>query len=112
MTHPLIEIAREAGFDINDFKRVSGRPYQTISLEGWACTKELTKFYALVEAKVRPQWIPVGTALPPYMHSVLTTDGHQVRLAYLTDRDIQRWSAWPANKVTHWQPLPSPPEQS
>ena len=58
-----------------------------------------------IEALERTRWIPVSEQLPKKNQPVLITDGKTVGLTlfYQSPKDFAR--------VTHWMPLPEPPEQ-
>lgn len=74
--------------------------------------KRLAARVAELEAEAR--WIPVGEALPDECVDVLVCADGQVRTAIRAD-DIDGVTNWYANDwgvygVTHWRPMPKPPE--
>ena len=66
------------------------------------------------------EWISVNERLPENGHNVLfckkdgnVSEGHYERRAGLNMWCQYRWScSIPVEKVTHWMPLPEPPEAS
>ena len=58
-----------------------------------------------LESYKETRWIPVSERLPKKNQPVLITDGKTVGLTlfYQSPKDFAR--------VTHWMPLPEPPEQ-
>jgi hypothetical protein len=65
-------------------------------------------------------WIPVGYVLPPFREEVLTFGSEGRVIGYLSDAGIwfschcdnetgEPWLCDPGT-VTHWMPLPEPPE--
>jgi hypothetical protein len=63
-------------------------------------------------------WISVETALPEEGEPVIVTDGNECRPAYYLMSSTYRWEDWDTGTVrqsffdtiTHWQPLPAPPQ--
>lgn len=66
----------------------------------------------------KDNWIPVKENLPDDTDNVLVSYGgtkEKMQIAfYIKDADIPQWAGVPSyviEKITHWQPLPSPPNQ-
>ena len=66
------------------------------------------------------EWISVKDRLPEkddhyliyYSSQTLFTKTYRQQVVYLVVNDIEKWG-WPSDrlyKVTHWMPLPEPPE--
>ena len=70
-----------------------------------------TELAALREAN---RWIPVGERLPDEYEDVLVVYAESVREAYMVlDSDAgPQWHGndWVLLNVTHWRPMPAPPE--
>lgn len=70
------------------------------------------KTYALLQQRYfdllgKTQWIPVGERLPEYFKDVLLFNQRgMITIFYLTPN-----SDWSLAKITHWMPLPEPPEK-
>lgn len=70
----------------------------------------------LQQAREANRWIPVGERLPEIHDVVLIAvrNRSQAREGYLTEKN--EWRVWGGvypyfTAVTHWRPLPTPPEQ-
>lgn len=86
-------------------------------------TEAINEAYLRGKEDGKPKWIPVTERLPkPYMdvitlrHDLFSEKDHAVGLEYITlhgDANIPTWSkdhmTW-KTKVTHWMPLPEPPQ--
>lgn len=65
-----------------------------------------------------PKWISVEERLPPREHNVLVVNGHgYVRMRAFWKKEGSKWT-WISNNgfsrendITHWMPLPEPPEK-
>lgn len=60
------------------------------------------------------KWIKCSERMPPILIDVLVTDGVRAEVRYW---DGEEWDCWPApasdvsvEGVSHWMPLPEPPE--
>jgi len=77
------------------------------------CSKELMKQAAdAIEALSKPKWIPVTEQLPePYTWVLVSAEKHEV--AFDAFYDGTQWKDAVLNGliVTHWMPLPEPPEE-
>ena len=70
-----------------------------------------------IEAKV-PKWISVKDELPPRELNILAVNGHgRIKILALWKKEDKRWT-WiedsrftHRNDITHWMPLPEPPEE-
>lgn len=70
-------------------------------------------------ADSHPHWISVEDELPPkkseydaLSNNVLATDGKEIYES-VYNHDFEEWfthDLWAINNITHWMPLPSPPE--
>ncbi len=63
-----------------------------------------------------PTWISVKDRLPEISKSVLVTDCCQVCIAFIqstkkTFTQINTWDDWIHESITHWMPLPEPPNE-
>lgn len=72
--------------------------------------EECTALFSLINSF--PRWIPVSARLPEEGQQVLSTDGEEFYLDYYAKWDGKQLSfcgslSW---TVTHWMPLPEPPE--
>ena len=68
----------------------------------------------LVALRERTRWIPVSERLPDHKQSVLAVANREVTNTYY-DVNFRKWSKskyywFPEGEVTHWMPLPEPPE--
>lgn len=66
-------------------------------------------FNALREHQEMGEWTECSQRMPPDNESVLTWDGN-FRKIYCTL--LGQWQCWQPKLITHWQPLPSPPEDA
>ena len=66
---------------------------------------------AIAALREQPQWISVEERLPHYGERVLITEGHAVFEASLSisHKWVRCGIGW-TEGVTHWMPLPEPPE--
>jgi hypothetical protein len=69
----------------------------------------------LAELRERTRWIPVSERLPDHKQSVLAVADREVTNTYY-DVNFRKWSQskyywFPEGEVTHWMPLPEPPEE-
>ena len=70
-------------------------------------------------ADAHPHWISVEDELPPkkneyddLSNNVLATDGKEIYES-VYNHDFEDWfthDMWGLDKITHWMPLPQPPE--
>lgn len=56
------------------------------------------------------RWIPVTERLPREMETVLVTDGKNVGWSFCVN-DYGTMEFYSASTITHWMPLPEPPEE-
>ena len=88
-------------------------PGQTMP-QPYYCTIPLEEYESLKKAH---RWRKVSEEKPPEGVDVLIYDGDAIYLAYMEFMaDSQIWF-WPPNSphvegVTHWMPLPEPPEET
>lgn len=59
-------------------------------------------------------WISIKDRLPSDREKVLVTDGMQICIAFIQSLNkrftqINTWDDWIHESITHWQPLPEPP---
>ncbi len=93
---------------------ISNRELLVKQLEIDRLTAELTHLTAeLAELRERTRWIPVSEGLPEAGVEVLLFDDYS---DYLTDRLLRVENGEPVwmcdyDYVTHWMPLPNPPEE-
>ena len=89
--------------------------FQEMDCEGELMRDAANRIEALNAAQ--PGWISVKERLPPKEVNILTVDGHRrVRILAFWSKIGKRWkwienSRFSArNDITHWMPLPEPPE--
>ena len=79
--------------------------------------EEISGLQAPTECSKLPKWISVEDALPEPGHRILFTDGVFVGEGYMTQsQHFERYYAGRVEgvlgiTVTHWMPLPEPPEE-
>ena len=59
-----------------------------------------------------PRWIPVEERLPEEEIDVLVFNGESVRCVELRDGEYLIHGEYSVEGVTHWMPIPSPPEKN
>ena len=75
---------------------------------------------ALIERleAAQPKWISVEDMIPPRERNILAVNGHgRIKMLALWKKEEKRWTwiedsrftHW--NDITHWMPLPEPPEE-
>ena len=84
-------------WDIAEAWKSQGKDYEALLLES------VVEQIVDSQPTLAPQWISVGEQLPKY-GTVLTTDGNVV----ITAPSSSVTADGPA--ITHWMPLPEPPE--
>lgn len=95
-----------------------------VALHNIGIRKALSAIDSLPAADVveRPRWIPVEERLPEVGEKVLICHSHEghksisicsLRKSFLRDDELGGFIAWSAytKNVTHWMPLPEPPER-
>ena len=76
-------------------------------VEGWL------KSFAALTKQVIPQWVPVSERLPEPHHHVIGWQPGFARTAEVWIGSSGQWLGGdfePAGDITHWMPLPEPPE--
>jgi hypothetical protein len=63
------------------------------------------------------EWISINDRLPESAVPVLVTDGLQICIAFIQTLNkkftqINTWDDWIHESVSHWMPLPNPPENN
>jgi Protein of unknown function (DUF551) len=70
---------------------------------------------AINEALAEQRWIPVSEGLPKFGKTVLAYNGNQVWTAFRSRTFEPEWCVrggdLRCDDVTHWRPLPAPPEK-
>jgi hypothetical protein len=61
------------------------------------------------------EWISIKEKIPEIGMSVLVSDGTQICIAFIQSMNkkftqINTWDHWIHESITHWMPLPEPPE--
>ena len=100
------ECWREATF-------AQGAQFEAQLAEADSRIKELEQRLAEAEAKI-PRWIPVGERLPEHNQLIaILTEHEKLCGEFYLDRFVVRdftGVCFDASCVTHWMPLPEPPE--
>lgn len=62
-----------------------------------------------IEELSKPRWIPVTERLPKEMETVIVTTGKNVGFSFCVNDygTLEFYSPW---NITHWMPLPEPPD--
>ncbi|HAZ7326126.1 TPA: DUF551 domain-containing protein [Escherichia coli] len=78
---------------------------------------DITPLYTAQPAPVAPDgWISCSERMPKGYADVLVTDGEHVEVKWWDESGY--WNSWPelnsdifADEITHWMPLPEPPQE-
>ncbi|WP_097413596.1 DUF551 domain-containing protein [Escherichia coli] len=79
---------------------------------------DITPLYTAQPAPVAPDgWISCSERMPKGYADVLVTDGEHVEVKWWDESGY--WNSWPelnsdifADEITHWMPLPEPPQEA